>query len=61
MFLRRNTYAVRPSLCVGISLQLNSLNQGHCEGLPSLGLGTRMIKNLKIKNLQINLVPRAFV
>ncbi len=21
---------------------LNSLNQGHCEGLPSLGLGTRM-------------------
>jgi hypothetical protein len=25
MFLRSNTYAVRPSLCVGIPLQLNSL------------------------------------
>jgi hypothetical protein len=27
-FLRSNTYAVRPSLCVGIPLQLNSLSQG---------------------------------
>ena len=34
---------VRPSLCVGIPLQLNSLTQGHCEGRPSLGLGTRMV------------------
>ena len=42
MFLRSNTYAVRPSLCVGIPTQINSLNQGHCEGRPSLGLGTRM-------------------
>ena len=42
MFLRSNTYAVRPSLCVGIPLQLNSLNQGNCEGSPSFGLGTRM-------------------
>jgi hypothetical protein len=28
MFLRSNTYALRPSLCVGILLKLNSLNQG---------------------------------
>ena len=38
----RNAYAVRPSLCVGIPTQINSLTQGHCEGRPSLGLGTRM-------------------
>ena len=28
------------------SLQLNSLSQGHCEGRPSLGLGTRMAKSI---------------
>ena len=42
MFLGRIAYAVRPSLCVGIPTQINSLTQGHCEGRPSLGLGTRM-------------------
>ena len=44
MFLRSNTYALRPSLCVGIPRQINinSLTQGHCEGRPSVGLGTRM-------------------
>ena len=32
----RNAYAVRPSLCVGIPTQINSLTQGHCEGRPNL-------------------------
>ena len=43
MFLRSNTYALRPSLCVGIPRQINSLTLGHCEGRPSVGLGTRMV------------------
>ena len=46
MFLRSNTYALRPSLCVGIPRQINSLTQGHCEGRPSVGLGTRMSRQM---------------
>jgi hypothetical protein len=31
--------------------KLNSLNQGHCEGRPSLGLGTRMGPELVAFNM----------
>jgi hypothetical protein len=33
------------------SNKLNSLNQGHCEGRPSLGLGTRMGPELVAFNM----------
>jgi hypothetical protein len=48
MFLGKNAYFVRPSLCVGIPTQINSLNQRHCEGRLSMGLGTRMHSVIKL-------------
>jgi hypothetical protein len=60
MFLGRKAYAVRPSLCVGIPTQINSLNQGHCEGRPSLGLGTRMLPQEKKPGNEASSYPGSF-
>ena len=51
MFLRSNTYALRPSLCVGIPRQINSLTQRRVEALPSMHCNSLIFTIMIFRNV----------